>query len=516
MDKASDYGSGDCGFESRQTRVCFFRWRGGIPPVHRRPSGGCWASGGGLCCRLAEGSAAAGAQGPFGMHRKHPMTDLRTPKGTRDYGAKECVILQKYLRAFVDTFEMHGAVCMDTPMFELREMLCNKYGEDDKLIFDLADQGGDICSLRFDLTVPFARYLAKNKIRKIRRYQVGKVFRRDQPSVAKGRLREFVQCDFDIAGSYMKMVPDAEVLHVASKCLDRVGLGYKIRVNSRLIVNAYMKCAGICEERFAAACSSIDKLDKMSWDSVRQELHGRGIGWESIKILERYVSVRGECSILGQIRDMAAFSEAEGQDGVEDLELLMRYVRIYGIEDKIEIDLSLVRGLDYYTGVVFESVFPEHTGVGSVVGGGRYDKLVTTVFGRDERAFEDVPCVGFSIGITRMLPLLIQREERVCRATKTAVFVGSSGALLLEERLSILCRLWESGIPAETSYAKKCDFRSLLSYAQEQEIPFFLVVGEKEVSENRFKLMYKEGGRPVEVFGSIEEMVRLLKDRSCR
>lgn len=170
-------------------------------------------------------------------------------------------------------FKKHGAVEIDTPVFELRETLMGKYGEDSKLIYDLQDQGGQLTSLRYDLTVPFARYLALHRETNIKRFHIAKVYRRDQPQMSKGRFREFYQCDFDIAGQYSPMIPDAEVLKVVVDILTQLQIGeFQIKLNHRKFLDAIVELAGCEKRKFKSICSSIDKLDKEPWEKVRKEL----------------------------------------------------------------------------------------------------------------------------------------------------------------------------------------------------------------------------------------------------
>ncbi|KAL0265549.1 UNVERIFIED_CONTAM: hypothetical protein PYX00_011261 [Menopon gallinae] len=436
--------------------------------------------------------------------------DLRTPKGTHDYGPRECYLLNRLLRAVTEVFETHGAACIDTPTFELRDLLCNKYGEDSKLIFDLADQGGDICSLRYDLTVSFARFLAKHRVQRLKRFQIGKVFRRDQPSVSKGRLREFVQCDLDIAGEYMSMVADAEAICIMAACLDRVGHRYQIRVSSRMVLNALMECSGVGRDSFATVCSSIDKMDRLPWADVAGELRAKGLSDGQVEVLARHVRVSGGSEVLEALKGGELYLCSDGKRGIDDLCLLFRYLGIYGVGDRVVVDLSLARGLDYYTGVIFEAALVDFGDVGSVAGGGRYDNLVSSVLGK--QGGWSVPCVGFSLGITRILSVLLREGEE--RATKTEVFVGSSGALLLEERMGVLSRLWREGIAAETFCTRKYNFSSLVEHARKMQIPFFLLVGERELAENRLRLMYGEG-RAQQMHGDLDTIISFIKSCSA-
>jgi histidyl-tRNA synthetase len=164
-----------------------------------------------------------------------------------------------------DVFKRHGATTLDTPVFELKDILSGKYGEDSKLIYDLQDQGGELCSLRYDLTVPLARWLAMNpSVQSFKRYQIAKVYRRDQPAMTKGRMREFYQCDFDIAGSYDAMIPDAEVLKIATDVFDSLGWeSYTIKINHRKVLDGIFKAAGVPEDLIRPISSAVDKLDKV-------------------------------------------------------------------------------------------------------------------------------------------------------------------------------------------------------------------------------------------------------------
>jgi len=194
-----------------------------------------------------------------------PKFNLKVPKGTRDWDGKDMVIRDKIFQNIVTVFKRHGAQTIDTPVFELKEILSGKYGEDSKLIYDLADQGGELCSLRYDLTVPFARWLAMNpNIQSIKRYHISKVYRRDQPAMTKGRMREFYQCDFDIAGIYDPMIADAEILRITTEILDSLDLGtYTIKINHRKILDGLFEVCGVPTEKIRTISSAVDKLDKV-------------------------------------------------------------------------------------------------------------------------------------------------------------------------------------------------------------------------------------------------------------
>uniref|UniRef100_A0A8C9AAU6 Histidine--tRNA ligase, cytoplasmic n=1 Tax=Prolemur simus TaxID=1328070 RepID=A0A8C9AAU6_PROSS len=198
---------------------------------------------------------------------------LKTPKGTRDYSPRQMAVREKVFDVIIRCFKCHGAEVIDTPVFELKETLTGKYGEDSKLIYDLKDQGGELLSLRYDLTVPFARYLAMNKLTNIKRYHIAKVYRRDNPAMTRGRYREFYQCDFDIAGQFDPMIPDAECLKIMCEILSSLQIGdFLVKVNDRRILDGMFAICGVSDSKFRTICSSVDKLDKVSWDEVKNEM----------------------------------------------------------------------------------------------------------------------------------------------------------------------------------------------------------------------------------------------------
>ncbi|KAL8550557.1 hypothetical protein ACS0TY_009110 [Phlomoides rotata] len=195
----------------------------------------------------------------------------KLPKGTRDFAKEQMAVREKAFAIIVEVFKRHGAMSLDTPAFELRETLMGKYGEDSKLIYDLADQGGELCSLRYDLTVPFARYVAMNGLTSFKRYQIAKVYRRDNPS--KGRYREFYQCDLDIAGQFEKMGPDFEIIKILTELLDELDIGdYEVKLNHRKLLDGMLAICGVPQEKFRTICSSIDKLDKQSFEQIKKEM----------------------------------------------------------------------------------------------------------------------------------------------------------------------------------------------------------------------------------------------------
>jgi histidyl-tRNA synthetase len=332
------------------------------------------------------------------------------PKGTRDYLPEQMAIRDEAFSIIRRVFKRHGAVEIDTPVFELKETLTGKYGEDSKLIYDLADQGGELLALRYDLTVPFARFLAVNAVGNIKRFHIGKVYRRDQPALSRGRYREFYQCDFDIAGVYGRMVPDSECLVVACEILDALPIGdFGIKLNHRRLLDAILDLCGVPAEKFRTICSAVDKLDKEPWSEVRREMvEDKGLTGDVADRIGEFVVLKGKpWEMYNSLMKEKKFGDHKGaMEAMEDMRILFEYLDAMDKLNFISFDLSLARGLDYYTGVIYEAVCMNgNTQVGSIGGGGRYDNLVSMF----QEAGKVTPCVGVSVGIERVFTLMEER-----------------------------------------------------------------------------------------------------------
>ncbi|KAL5174610.1 Histidine--tRNA ligase, cytoplasmic [Glycine soja] len=407
----------------------------------------------------------------------------KIPKGTRDFAKEQMTIRKKAFAIIEEVFERHGATALDTPVFELRETLMGKYGEDSKLIYDLADQGGELLSLRYDLTVPFARFVAMNGLVSFKRYQIAKVYRRDNPS--KGRYREFYQCDFDIAGTpglSEIMGPDFEVVRILTELLDELDIGeYEIKLNHRKLLDGMMQICGVPPEKFRTICSSIDKLDKQSFQQIRKEMvEEKGLTAETADRIETFVKEKGSpLALLSKFKQEGSdFSKHKGASvALEELEILFIALEKSKRIDKVVFDLSLARGLDYYTGVIFEAVFKGGTQVGSIAAGGRYDNLIG-MFGS-----RSVPAVGVSLGIERVFAIMEQQQKdqnQMARPTKTEVLVsivGNDFTLAAE----LAGELWDARVKAEFLVNKRRTKH--FEYAKESRIPWIVLVYEQEIKE---------------------------------
>jgi len=433
----------------------------------------------------------ADKQEPPKAQEKPSKVQLKTAKGARDYGPEHTAVRNDVLGRITEVFKRHGAVNIDTPIFELKDVLTGKYGEDSKLIYDLADQGGESLSLRYDLTVPFARYLAMNKITNIKRYQIAKVYRRDNPSITRGRYREFYQCDYDIAGQYDEMIPEAECVFVAVEILKSLDVGnFKVKVNHRLLLDGLFESCGVPAEKFRTICSSVDKLDKSPWDDVKNEMvNEKELSEEVANKIGTYVQMNGTDELVTTLfKDELLIKSKMAVQGLEAMKLFFEYIKLFGIEDLVSFDLSLARGLDYYTGTIYEVVLLDKgESVGSVAGGGRYDNLVGMFHPKNKT----IPCVGISIGVERLFTVIeakYAKEKKKVRTTEIQVFVAAAQKNLVEHRMTVCKDLWNAGIKAEQSYKKNPKLLVQLQHCEENEIPWAVIIGEGEVASGVVKL----------------------------
>lgn len=318
----------------------------------------------------------------------------------------------------------------------------------------------------------------------------------------RGRFREFYQCDFDIAGAYSLMIPDAEVLSVVVQILKELRIGeFQIKVNHRKFLDAMIELAGCEKRKFKSICSSIDKLDKEPWEKVRLELiNQKGLTTEMTDNLHKFVLYKDKpWDMLQKIKDDKLFAGHEsGEATIKEMELLFTYLEAMGVLECILFDFSLARGLDYYTGLIYEAVLTEGSKVGSIAGGGRYDGLVGMFSGKD------IPAVGVSIGIERVFAILEEKaQEKSVRATKTQIFVAQAGKSskwnLTAERMKILGEFWNAGIAAETLYNDNPKSNRQMEYAMDNGIPLILFIGDDELEKGIVKIKILNEQREVEI-----------------
>ena len=434
------------------------------------------------------------------------MTRLQPPRGTRDFLPEEMTRRQYILDAFRQVFESFGFRPIDTPAFESWELLSGKGGGGDEIkneIYYFKDKSDRELGLRFDLTVPLARVAASNPQMKLpfKRYQISKVWRYDRPQA--GRMREFVQADPDIVGTD-RMEADTECIALAVNALGKLGFKrFQVRLNNRKILNGMVEFAGIPKKTAPEVFRILDKLEKIPRSDIIKELKRVHVDKGKITKLMKLIDVSGAPSTtLPKVGKMLKGIRI-AEEGVKELVEITSLSRPYGIDKNIVIDLSLVRGLDYYTGPIFEVSVKTKKDIGSVAGGGRYDKLIETYGGKP------TPATGISFGIERIFEVMSSEDmfDKTGSNTKAFVVSVNEDARVRSKTIGIAQTLRKNGINAETDVMGR-DLRKQLDYANRRQIPFVIVIGPKEMKSGKLTLRDMKSGKEtkMEISGIVKKL----------
>jgi histidyl-tRNA synthetase len=428
-------------------------------------------------------------------------------RGTRDF-LPERMILRNYVIGHLRTiFERFGFEPLETPALEYAETLEGKFGEEgDKLMYRFEDRGGRRVALRYDLTVPLARVVAMHGelVRPFKRYQIAPVWRAEKPQ--KGRYREFWQCDIDIAGTSSTLA-DAEVVNVLYLALSGLGFDhFVVKLNNRKILAALAQYAGVPASEASGIYRAIDKLDKIGREGVEKDLAAEGLGPEVIKnLLDLLVESGSDEEIISRTRERLA-GLASGVEGLDEIERIVSYLDAASVPSRYrKVDLAMVRGMDYYTGPIFETVVEEPK-IGSVSGGGRYDKLVG-LFSK-----EDVPATGVSFGLERVIDVIEELGMRPAsvRQTVAEVLVTQFSPDLLGDSIRLAAQLRTSGINTEL-YLGEDRLGTQIRYAVRKGIPFTAILGPDEVANSKVVLKDLIGEEQIIVDRS--GVAKMLRDR---
>jgi histidyl-tRNA synthetase len=431
------------------------------------------------------------------------------PKGTRDFTPQEMANRNYIFNTIKDVFRLYGFQQIETPAMENLSTLMGKYGEEgDKLLFKVLNSGDFAAQLtdeellgrnavkltnrisekglRYDLTVPFARFVVQNRDKisfPFKRYQIQPVWRADRPQ--KGRYREFYQCDVDVVGSD-SLLNELELIQIVDEVYRRLKINVVIKINNRKILSGIAEIIGEAE-KITDITVAIDKMDKIGLEKVNEEIASKGISAEAIEKLQPILKLSGSnAEKLEQLKTVLAASEV-GLKGVAELETIFGLCEAMKVETKIELDLTLARGLNYYTGAIFE-VKALDVQIGSITGGGRYDNL-TGVFG-----MEGVSGVGISFGADRIYDVLNQLNlYPESSQEQTRVLFVSFGNARLNYCLSWANALRQQGINTEI-YPEPAKMKKQMSYADNKNIPFVAIVGETEMQENKVMLKNMKTG----------------------
>jgi histidyl-tRNA synthetase len=443
------------------------------------------------------------------------------PKGTRDFSPVEMTRRMYMIDIIREVFRKYGYAPLETPALENLSTLLGKYGEEgDKLLFKILNSGDfskdvvpeeldnpgrlavKICEkgLRYDLTVPFARYVVQHQneiVFPFKRFQIQPVWRADRPQ--KGRYREFYQCDVDVIGS-RSLVNEAELVKIVEEVFGRLGINVTLKLNNRKILAGIAETIGHAD-KIVDITVAIDKLDKTGMENVVEELRSKGISYEAIGKLKPILKLSGtNAKKLAKLRDIISSSPV-GLEGIAEMETLFGYLEGIGTQLDIETDLSLARGLNYYTGAIFE-VKARDFEIGSICGGGRYDDL-TGIFG-----MPDTSGVGISFGADRiydvMLGLDLFPEE--ANITTEVLFLNFGGEQETAS-LRLLGQARDAGVYSEI-YPEAVKLKKQMEYANRRGIPTVVIIGEQEYAAREATVKDMRSGRQYNV--SFDELVASL------
>ncbi|MCE8464926.1 histidine--tRNA ligase [Bacteroides nordii] len=445
------------------------------------------------------------------------------PKGTRDFSPVEMAKRNYIFNTIRDVYHLYGFQQIETPSMEMLSTLMGKYGDEgDKLLFKIQNSGdyfsgitdeellsrnaaklaSKFCEkgLRYDLTVPFARYVVMHRDEitfPFKRYQIQPVWRADRPQ--KGRYREFYQCDADVVGSD-SLLNEVELMQIVDTVFTRFGIRVCIKINNRKILTGIAEIIGEAD-KIVDITVAIDKLDKIGLENVNRELADKGISEEAIAKLQPIILLSGtNAEKLATLKTVLADSEI-GIKGVEESEFILNTLTAMGLKNEIELDLTLARGLNYYTGAIFE-VKALDVQIGSITGGGRYDNL-TGVFG-----MAGISGVGISFGADRIFDVLNQLELYPKEAVNgTQLLFINFGEKEAAFSIGILAKARAAGIRAEI-FPDAAKMKKQMSYANAKNIPFVAIVGENEMNEGKAMLKNMETGEQNLV--SAEELIETL------
>lgn len=448
------------------------------------------------------------------------------PKGTRDFSPTEVAKRQYIIQVIKSNFEKFGFQPIETPSFENSETLMGKYGEEgDRLIFKILNSGDYLAkanddylqnkdsnrltssisekALRYDLTVPFARYVVQhqNEIEfPFKRYQIQPVWRADRPQ--KGRFREFFQCDADVVGS-SSLWQEVELVQLYDAVFTALGLKeVTVKINNRKILSGIAEVIG-ASDKLVDFTVALDKLDKIGEDGVKKEMIEKGIAEEAIVKVQPLFNFEGSISEKIQKLSQLLSSSIEGMKGVKELEFICDNVINLGLNTSLlDLDVTLARGLNYYTGAIFEVAPPQSVAMGSIGGGGRYDDL-TGIFG-----LKNISGVGISFGLDRIYLVLEELNlfPETVTSTSKALFInyGEKEAFY---SMNAIKELRNYGIKVEL-YPDNSKVAKQFQHADKRSIPYAVIVGEEEMSTNQFSLKNMSTGIQEKV--NIEELILIL------
>ena len=432
----------------------------------------------------------------------------RTLPGFMELLPNEQILFNQMMEKIGNSYKKFGFLPIDTPIIELSEVLLAKAGgETEKQIYRF-NRGDTDLSLRFDLTVPLAKYVAKNYGNisfPFRRYQIGKVYRGEKAQ--KGRYREFYQCDIDIIGDEtLDVINDAELPAVIYSTFKSLGFDdFTIKINNRKILNGLYESIGQ-KENSVEIMRIIDKIEKIGEEKVKSELRELQLTDESIKQIIDFIKIDGTTDEKLQKLKTLGIENEVYKNGIEELEQVVKYIRQFKIpENNFTVDLTIARGLDYYTGTVYETFLNEYRELGSICSGGRYENLA------ENYTDKKLPGVGISIGLTRLFYKL--NELNIIKADKKSIsdIIIIPMTENLEVPLELATELRNIGINTEV-YLNNKKLKAKMKYANKLEIPYVIVIGDDEIQSGKIKVKNMQTGEEVESLIKASDISRIIKN----
>ena len=446
------------------------------------------------------------------------------PKGTRDFSPIQMAKRNYIFNSIREVYELFGFQQIETPAMENLSTLMGKYGEEgDKLLFKILNSGDFISKvnsdlfvdpksskltpkisdkgLRYDLTVPFARYVVQHRndiTFPFRRYQIQAVWRADRPQ--KGRYREFFQCDADVIGS-PSLLNEVELIQIIDQVFRRLNINVVIKLNNRKILAGLAEKIGY-PDKLIDITVAMDKIDKIGEEKVYEELRQKDINDKAIQVLKPFLNLQSEPT-TSKIEILSEFLQDSeiGNKGIEEINKVLDYLSKVNVNSEVELDLTLARGLNYYTGAIFE-VVAKDAKMGSICGGGRYDDL-TGIFG-----LKDVSGVGISFGADRIYDVLTDLDGFPKESIKgTSLMIVNFGGEEESFAIKALEKFRKAGIPTEL-FPDTAKMKKQMTYANSNTIPFVLLAGDKEIESSKLSLKDMESGEQLSL--SIEEIIAKL------
>ncbi len=435
------------------------------------------------------------------------ITEPRTLPGFMELLPNEQILFEQMKQKIEKVYQRFGFLPLDTPILELSEILLAKAGgETEKQIYRFEKGDTDI-SMRFDLTVPLAKYVAKNYGNlsfPFRRYQIGKVYRGEKAQ--KGRFREFYQCDIDIIGDgELGIINDAEIPSVIYQLIKELGFDdFTIRINNRKILNGLFEEIEQ-KENSVAIMRIIDKIDKIGKEAVKEELQTLGVAEKSIDQIINFITITGTNDEKLQSLQNLGIANEMFQTGLAELTEVVKYIRVFGVPDtNFSVDLTIARGLDYYTGTVYETFLNNYRELGSVCSGGRYENLAE--YYTDKK----LPGVGISIGLTRLFYKLNELELIKAEKHSMADILIVPMTENMDKPIELASSLRKLDINTEV-YLNDKKLKAKMKYADKLKIPYVLVIGDDEITNNQVRVKNMETGEETQVNLIAEEIKAIMK-----